>query len=62
MPIHWKDVKATLKPERYNIRTGSDLLRKSKPWADYEQAARSLAEAIENVLEKGRRTVSLKRA
>jgi len=62
MPIHWKDVKATLKPERYNIRTGHDLLRKSKPWTDYEQSARSLAEAIENVLEKGRRTVSLKRA
>ena len=62
MPIHWKDVKATLKPERYNIRTGPDLLKKSKPWTDYEQSASSLAEAIEKVLEKGRRPVSLKRA
>jgi len=55
-------VNATLKPERYNIRTGPDLLKKSKPWTDYEQSARSLAEAIEKVLEKGRRPVSLKRA
>ena len=50
MPIHWKQVKATLKPERYNIRTGPDLLKKSKPWTDYGRSARSLAEAIENVL------------
>ncbi len=26
MPIHWKEVKATLKPERFNIRTGPELL------------------------------------
>ena len=56
MPIHWKDVKATLKPERYNIRTGPDLLKKSKPWTDYERSARSLTKAIEKVLEKDRRT------
>ena len=56
MPIHWKDVNATLKPERYNLRTGPDLLKKSKPWTDYERSARSLIDAIEKVLEKGRRT------
>jgi bifunctional non-homologous end joining protein LigD len=53
MPIHWKEVKATLKPERFSIRTGPDILRKSKPWADYEEAARSLSAAIEKVLSKG---------
>lgn len=55
MPIHWKDVKATLKPERYNIRTGPGILRKSKPWADYPEAERSLAAAIEQVLARGRK-------
>jgi bifunctional non-homologous end joining protein LigD len=50
MPVHWKDVKATLKPERFNIRTGAAILEKSKPWADYEESARSLTEAIEKVL------------
>ena len=56
MPIHWKDVTPTLKPERYDIRSGPDLLRKTKPWVDYEKAARSLAEAIESVLSRGRKT------
>jgi bifunctional non-homologous end joining protein LigD len=54
MPIHWKEVKATLKPERFNIRTGPAILRKSEPWADYEKSGRSLSEAIEKVLSKGR--------
>jgi bifunctional non-homologous end joining protein LigD len=52
MPIHWKEVKATLKPERFHIRSGPDILAKSKPWADYERSARSLAAAIEKVLAK----------
>jgi bifunctional non-homologous end joining protein LigD len=52
MPIHWKEVKATLEPARFNIRTGPEILKKSKPWADYEQAARSLSDAIEKVLSK----------
>jgi bifunctional non-homologous end joining protein LigD len=56
MPIHWKEVKATLKPERFDIRTGPAILVKSRPWADYEKSARSLAAAIEKVLseKKGR--------
>ena len=54
MPIHWKDVKATLKPERFDIRSGPELLEKSKPWAEYERAARSLSEAIEKVISPGR--------
>jgi bifunctional non-homologous end joining protein LigD len=52
MPIHWKDVKATLKPERFDIRTGPQMLRKSRPWADYAQGARSLSAAIERVLSR----------
>jgi len=55
MPVHWKDVKATLKPERFDIRSAPELLEKSKPWADYERAARSLSEAIEIMISPGRR-------
>ena len=57
MPIHWKEVKATLEPARFDIRTGPGILKKSKPWADYEEAARSLSEAIEKVLAQGRMKV-----
>ena len=57
MPIHWKEVKATLKPERFNIRTAPDILAKSKPWADYDRSARSLSAAIEKVLSQGRKNV-----
>ena len=58
MPIHWKEVKSTLKPERFDIRSGPKLLEKSKPWADYERAARSLSEAIEKIISPGRRMSS----
>jgi bifunctional non-homologous end joining protein LigD len=62
MPIHWKEVKPTLKPERFNIRTGPAILAKSKPWVEYEEAARSLSEAIEKVLSQGRKPVPSKKA
>jgi bifunctional non-homologous end joining protein LigD len=55
MPIHWKEVKATLAPARFNIRTAPEILKKSKPWADYAKSARSLSEAIEKVLSQGRK-------
>jgi bifunctional non-homologous end joining protein LigD len=49
MPIHWKDVKEGLDPSRYTVRTAPGILRKSKPWAQYPQAAQSLAKAIRQV-------------
>ena len=49
MPIHWKEVKAGLHPARYTVRTGSALLKKSKPWEQYGESARSLASAIRQV-------------
>ena len=49
MPLHWKDVKTALDPMRYTIRTGPAILRKSKPWGHYTQAARSLGLAIRKV-------------
>ena len=55
MPIHWKDVKASLKPERFDIRSGPATLQKSKPWTDYQRAARSLSGAMEKMISPGRR-------
>jgi bifunctional non-homologous end joining protein LigD len=49
MPAHWKEVKATLDPLRYTVRTGASLLAKTKPWEDYEKSARSLRAAIRKV-------------
>jgi bifunctional non-homologous end joining protein LigD len=46
MPLHWKEVKPGLDPSRYTVSTGPALLKKSKPWDRYDQAARSLASAI----------------
>ncbi|HET7808982.1 MAG TPA: DNA ligase D [Steroidobacteraceae bacterium] len=56
MPIHWKEVKASLDPARFDIRTGPAILAKSKPWGDYEDSERSLSGAIAKVLSKGRTT------
>ena len=49
MPIQWKDVKAGLNPALYTVRSGPALLKKSKPWEQYADAARSLADAIRKV-------------
>ena len=51
MPIHWKDVKAGLDPARFTVHTGAALLKKTKPWGDYGQAARPLAKAIRQLTE-----------
>jgi len=49
MPLTWWQVTANLDPARYTLRTVPSLLRKSKPWADYCEAERPLAEAIERL-------------
>ncbi len=46
MPVHWRAVKPGLDPARYTVHTGPAMLRKSRPWEQYSQAARSLASAI----------------
>jgi bifunctional non-homologous end joining protein LigD len=50
MPVHWRDVKPGLDPARYTVHTGAAILKKSKPWEQYSQAARSLASAIREVV------------
>jgi bifunctional non-homologous end joining protein LigD len=49
MPIHWKSVRRGLDPLAFTVRSAPDLLRKTKPWADYDKAAGSLADAIRRV-------------
>jgi bifunctional non-homologous end joining protein LigD len=46
MPVLWKDVRRGLDPMRFTLRSAPPLLKKSKPWAGYGNAARSLADAI----------------
>jgi bifunctional non-homologous end joining protein LigD len=46
MPLTWAQVKAGLDPAAFTIRTVPGLLRRSKAWADYEDAAASLKTAI----------------
>jgi len=53
MPIHWRDVKLGLEPLRYTIRSGPALLKKTKPWEGYDEAERSLKEAIRQLTAKG---------
>jgi bifunctional non-homologous end joining protein LigD len=46
MPMQWKAVRSGLDPKLFTIRTAPALLRKSRPWGGYTDAARSLADAI----------------
>jgi len=46
MPLHWKDIRRGLDPKRFTLRSAAQLLKKSKPWAGYDSAAGSLADAI----------------
>ena len=50
MPIEWSQVKAGLDPKKFTIRTAPSLLKKSKPWKDYDKSARPLRGAIEKLL------------
>jgi bifunctional non-homologous end joining protein LigD len=46
MPLTWAQLRADLDPHRFTIRTVPQLLAKSKAWAEYDEAARPLADAI----------------
>jgi len=49
MPVLWKDVRRGLDPKRFTLRSAPQMLKKTKPWAGYDSAARSLADAIRRV-------------
>jgi bifunctional non-homologous end joining protein LigD len=47
MPVTWSQVKAGLDPADFTLRTVPGLLKRSKAWADYAEAARPLKAAIQ---------------
>jgi bifunctional non-homologous end joining protein LigD len=49
MPLQWKAVRAGLDPKEFTVTSAPQLLRKTKPWQDYDEASRSLAAAIKLV-------------
>ena len=51
MPLDWSQVKAGLDPRRFTIRTAPALLKKTKPWRDYDKAAVPLRKAIQALIE-----------
>ena len=46
MPLTWAQVKNSLDPKRYTLRTVPELLARSKAWAGYDDAASSIKTAI----------------
>jgi bifunctional non-homologous end joining protein LigD len=50
MPIDWPQVRAGLDPRSCTLRTAPALLRKNRPWRDYEESATPLRQAIEKLL------------
>ena len=53
MPLHWSQVRATLDPKRFTIKTAPSLLAKSKPWEEYCDSEVPLKAAIRKFI--GRR-------
>jgi bifunctional non-homologous end joining protein LigD len=49
MPLNWPQVRNGLDPKAYTVRTALALLKKSKAWADYDDAARPLRPAFERL-------------
>jgi len=49
MPLLWQDVKAGLDPNRYTVPSGAAILKRTKPWKEYNESARPLARAIRAV-------------
>lgn len=50
MPLTWTQVKSGLDPKKFTVRTVPALLKKSKPWADYDKSAKSLRTTIERLI------------
>jgi bifunctional non-homologous end joining protein LigD len=46
MPLLWPQLRSSLDPKRFTVRTAAALLASDKPWADYAKAAQSLRSAI----------------
>jgi bifunctional non-homologous end joining protein LigD len=49
MPLDWREVKKGLDPQAFTLRTAPRLLARTKPWKNYAQGVRSLADAIKRI-------------
>jgi len=54
MPVDWREVKKGLDPLVFTVRTAPRLLARTKPWKDYAQGARALADAIKRITRAAR--------
>jgi bifunctional non-homologous end joining protein LigD len=52
MPLTWAQVKADLDPKRFTLRTVPALLKKTKAWDGYDDAATSIKDAIRKLGKK----------
>jgi bifunctional non-homologous end joining protein LigD len=55
MPVNWSSVRSSLDPSVFTLRTAPALLAKSKAWADYDDSARSLQDAIQELTRQHRK-------
>ena len=51
-PLTWDQVKPSLDPKQWTVRTAPALLTKTRAWADYFDAERPLAEAIRKLAKR----------
>jgi bifunctional non-homologous end joining protein LigD len=52
MPLHWRQVRSGLDPQRFTMATAPAFLAKSKPWEDYCNSERSLKATIRKLVGK----------
>jgi bifunctional non-homologous end joining protein LigD len=52
MPLTWAQVNADLDPKRFTLRTVPALLKKTKAWDGYDDAAASIKDAIKRLGKK----------
>ena len=50
MPLVWAQVRSTLDPKRFTIRTAEENLAKNKPWAEYEDSACPIGAPLKKLL------------
>jgi bifunctional non-homologous end joining protein LigD len=55
MPLLWPQVKSSLDPKRFTVRSAPALLMRDKPWQDYAKSAQSLRAAIKRFTTPGKR-------
>jgi bifunctional non-homologous end joining protein LigD len=53
MPLNWPQVRASLDPGRFTLRTAPSLLKRSAPWEDYDASDLPLERALQRVSRGG---------